>query len=236
MTASSRLTSMPDVRRWWAATASRSPGYAGRHRVAEDLLVEETLGLFAHRPRRARRRLAGHEVHQVAVGELSPLCCREQVHHVEGRHVRALRDLHPVSHGHRLGPPPLLLVPRASPMSRSSTRAPSLRSPLCRYSSVSHGASPAAGRRSPRRTAGRRTGRRRRSLRHKEHRPPRARRRRRAGASRVRRAGRDIAVGPQVGGVLEVPRERCSPVSSRESPRKSSGLTRSADHPVPPSA
>ena len=49
------------------ATASRSSGDAGGDGVAEHLLVEQPLGLLAHRLRRAGRRLAGHEVHQVAV-------------------------------------------------------------------------------------------------------------------------------------------------------------------------
>ena len=67
-------------------------GHTRRLGVAEQVAVEGALGGLAHRTRRRGRRLTGDQVDQVAVGALPGAGRRQQVHHVEGRHVGAGGD------------------------------------------------------------------------------------------------------------------------------------------------
>jgi hypothetical protein len=72
---------------------ARGDGVAERVAAAEqpDRLVDD-------RPRSAGRGLAGDHVDQVPVGALPVGGRRQQVHHVEGRHVRPLRHREPIPH------------------------------------------------------------------------------------------------------------------------------------------
>ena len=98
-TTSSAVTSMPCCAPVVPGDRLAELGDPGGDGVAERVAAaQQPHGLVGDRARGARRRLAGDQVDQVAVRAL-PLGRRgQQVHHVEGRHVRPLGHRAPSAH------------------------------------------------------------------------------------------------------------------------------------------